>query len=447
MSPTNAEATAADRAHVFHSWSAQALISPLPIAGGKGATFWDEEGNQFLDFSSQLVNLNLGHQHPRMIEAIKAQAEKLCTVSPVFANDARSEAARLIASHAPAGLDKVFFTNGGAEAVENAIRLAKVHTGRHKVLSTYRSYHGATAGAIALTGDPRRWASEPSISGVVHFFGPYPYRSVFGSTSGAEECERALAHLEQVVTLEGPATIAAEILETVVGTNGVLDPPDGYLAGVRELCDRHGIMMISDEVMVGFGRVGEWFAVDHWGIRPDLLTFAKGVNSGYVPLGGVLISDEIAATFAERPFPGGLTYSGHPLACATAVESIRIFTDDDIPARAARLGEDVIRPALEAMAGRHPSVGEVRGLGCFFAIELVRDKSTREQLVPFNAAGADAAPMNELMAACKARGVWPFAHFNRLHVAPPLVIGEDELLRGLAAIDEALEVADGYAAT
>ena len=447
MSPTNAEATAADRAHVFHSWSAQALISPLPIAGGKGATFWDEEGNQFLDFSSQLVNLNLGHQHPRMIEAIKAQAEKLCTVSPVFANDARSEAARLIASHAPAGLDKVFFTNGGAEAVENAIRLAKVHTGRHKVLSTYRSYHGATAGAIALTGDPRRWASEPSISGVVHFFGPYPYRSVFGSTSGAEECERALAHLEQVVTLEGPATIAAVILETVVGTNGVLVPPDGYLAGVRELCDRHGIMMISDEVMVGFGRVGEWFAVDHWGIRPDLITFAKGVNSGYIPLGGVLISEEIAATFAERPFPGGLTYSGHPLACATAVESIRIFTDDDIPARSARLGEDVIRPALEAMAGRHPSVGEVRGLGCFFAIELVRDKSTREQLVPFNAAGADAAPMNELMSACKARGVWPFAHFNRLHVAPPLVIGEDELLRGLAAIDEALEVADGYAAT
>jgi taurine--2-oxoglutarate transaminase len=442
MTPTNAEATAADRAHVFHSWSAQALIAPVPVAGGSGAVFWDDDGHRYVDFSSQLVNLNLGHQHPRMVEAIKAQADRLCTVAPIFANDVRSEAARLICSHAPAGLEKVFFTNGGAEANENAIRMAKLHTGRHKVLSTYRSYHGATAAAIAATGDPRRWANEPTVAGSVHFFGPYTYRSAFGATNEAEEAERALAHLDSVVALEGPDTISAVLLETVVGTNGVLVPPDGYLAGVRELCDRHGIVLIADEVMVGFGRVGEWFAVDRWNVVPDLITFAKGVNSGYVPLGGVIISEEIAATFAERAFPGGLTYSGHPLACASAVESIHIFEDDDLVGRARRLGEEVIRPALEELAGRHPSVGEVRGLGCFFAIELVRDAATREPYVPFNASGAAAAPMNELVAACRERGVWPFAHFNRLHVAPPLVIEEDQLRSGIEAIDDALEQAD-----
>jgi taurine--2-oxoglutarate transaminase len=366
----------------------------------------------------------------------------LCTVAPIFASDVRSEAARRICSHAPSGLEKVFFTNGGAEANENAIRMAKLHTGRHKVLSTYRSYHGATAAAIAATGDPRRWANEPTVSGSVHFFGPYLYRSAFGATTEAEEAERALAHLEAVVSLEGPDTIAAVLLETVVGTNGVLVPPDGYLAGVRGLCDRHGIVLIADEVMVGFGRVGEWFAVDRWQVVPDLVTFAKGVNSGYLPLGGVIISESIAATFAERAFPGGLTYSGHPLACASAVESIRIFEDDDLVGRARRLGDEVIRPALEKVADRHPSVGEVRGLGCFFAIELVRDPHTREPLVPFNASGEVAAPMNELMTACKQRGVWPFAHFNRLHVAPPLVIEEDELRRGIDAIDDALASAD-----
>ena len=429
---------------MFHSWSAQDLISPLPIAGGDGAWFWDNEGNRFLDFASQLVNLNLGHQHPEMVAAVKAQADQLCTLAPPFANDVRTEAARLIAEHAPARLNKVFFTNGGAEANENAVRMARLHTGRQKVLAAYRSYHGATSTAITLTGEPRRWPSEPGAPGVVHFFGPYTYRSSFGAETDAEECERSLEHLSQVVQMEGPHTIAAIVLESVVGTNGVLVPPDGYLAGVRELCDRHGILLIADEVMVGFGRVGEWFAVDRWGVAPDLLSFAKGVNSGYVPLGGVLISDDVAATFGERPYPGGLTYSGHPLACATAVASIGIFERDDIVGRSRRLGEEVIGPVLSDIADRHPSVGEVRGMGCFFAIELVRDRGTREPLVPFNAAGPDAAPMVELMTACKARGVWPFAHFNRLHVAPPLVISEEDLRSGLAAIDEALAVADTY---
>ncbi len=441
---TNADSTAADLAHVFHSWSAQAQISPVPIAGGEGAWFWDHDGNRFLDFASQLVNLNLGHQHPRLVQAIKDQADRLCVVAPVFANDTRSAAAAAIVSHAPGALNKVFFTNGGAEANENAVRMARLHTGRHKVLAAYRSYHGATTTAIALTGEPRRWPSEPGATGVVHFFGPYTYRSAFHSEDDAQEAERALEHLENVVAMEGPGTIAAIFLESIVGTNGVLIPPDGYLAGVRELCDRHGIVMVCDEVMVGFGRTGKWFAVDHWGVEPDLITFAKGVNSGYVPLGGVLISDEIAATFADRPYPGGLTYSGHPLACAVALESIRVFEDDQIPERAARLGDEVIAPELAKVAARHPSVGEVRGKGCFFAIELVRDRSTREPLVAFNASGAAAAPVAEVMAAAKAAGVWPFAHFNRVLVAPRLMIDEDDLRAGIAAIDAALDVADRY---
>lgn len=450
---SNEAGTLADRAHVFHSWSAQEEIAPIPIVGGEGAWFRDAEGNRYLDFASQLVNLNLGHQHPRLVAAIKEQADRLCMVAPTFANDARSAAAAAIVRHAPGAghdgspgpLSSVFFTNGGAEAIENAVRMARLHTGRQKVLSAYRSYHGATAGAISLTGEPRRWASEPGVPGAVKFFGPYLYRSAFHATTEAEESERALEHLEAVITMEGPANIAAIVLESIVGTNGVLIPPEGYLPGVRELCDRHGIVMISDEVMVGFGRVGEWFAVDRWGVVPDLVCFAKGVNSGYVPLGGVLISDEIAATFAHRSYPGGLTYSGHPLACAVAVESIRVFEEEDIPGRARRLGEQVIGPELERIAAKHPSVGEVRGVGCFFAIELVADRATREPLVPFNASGAAAAPVAETMAACRAGGVWPFAHFNRIHVAPPLVIGEEDLLAGLAVIDEALTVADRHA--
>ncbi len=435
-----------DRAHVFHSWSAQALLNPVVLTGGEGARFWDEDGNSYLDFSSQLVNLNIGHQHPKLLAAIKDQVDKLCTVAPTFANDVRSEAARLIAELAPGDLDMVFFTNGGAEATENAIRMARGHTGRQKVLTTYRSYHGSTGGAITMTGDPRRWASEPGLPGIVKFWGPYPYRSAFHARDDAEECERALAHLADVIMVEGAHTIAAIVLETVVGTNGILVPPDGYLAGVRELCDRHGIVMIADEVMAGFGRCGEWFAVDRWGVTPDLICFAKGVNSGYVPLGGVVISREIAATFAERPYQGGLTYSGHPLACAAAVASINIFKEEGIIEHARHLGDDVIGPGLAEIAERHPSVGEVRGLGVFWAIELVRDRASREPLVPYNAAGADNQPMADLTAACKQRGLWPFVHFNRLHVVPPLVISDDEMGEGLAIIDDALTVADEHAA-
>jgi taurine---2-oxoglutarate transaminase len=435
-----------DRAHVFHSWSAQGLIDPLPIAGAEGSHIWDYSGKRYLDFSSQLVNMNIGHQHPRLVEAIQRQAAELCTVAPFFANDKRGEAARLIAEVAPGDLNRVFFTNGGAEANENAVRMARLHTGRHKVLSMYRSYHGATATAITATGDPRRWPNEPTAVGVVHFWGPYPYRSAFHAADEAQEGERALAHLRDTIVFEGPATVAAILLETVVGTNGILVPPEGYLAGVRAICDEYGIVLIADEVMAGFGRCGEWFAVDRWRVTPDLITFAKGVNSGYVPLGGVIISDPIAATFRERVFPGGLTYSGHPLACASAVASIQIFKEEGIVEYARALGEDVIGPALRDMAQRHPSVGDVRGLGVFWALELVRDRTTREPLVPYNAAGAAAAPMVELAAACRERGLWPFVHFNRIHVVPPCTIGRDDLDEGLRILDEALDVADRHAA-
>ncbi|MDG4798293.1 aspartate aminotransferase family protein [Micromonospora sp. WMMD1082] len=440
-------AYADDRAHVFHSWSAQAALKPAVITAAEGSSFTDDAGNSYLDFSSQLVYLNMGHGHPRIVAAIQEQAAKLCTVAPTFANDARSEAARLITELAPDGLNHVFFTNGGAEANEHAVRMARLTTGRHKVLATYRSYHGATNGAIALTGDPRRWASEPAIPGVVHFFGPYAYRSAFHAGDETTEGERALRHLAEVITLEGPQTIAAIVLETVVGTNGILVPPDGYLAGVRELCDRHGIMLIFDEVMSGFGRCGEWFAFDRWRVAPDLITFAKGVNSGYVPLGGVVVGDRVYETFAARAYPGGLTYSGHPLACAAAVATIGAMRDEGIIERVRELGEKVVGPRLAELADRHPSVGEVRGLGLFWAIELVRDPGSREMLVPYNAAGADAAPMAEIVTACKAGGVWPFTHFNRVHVVPPLVISTDDLLRGIDVIDDALDIADRLVST
>ncbi len=430
-----------DRAHVFHSWSAQAQISPMTITAARGSYVWDGNGNRLLDFSSQLVNTNIGHQHPRVVEAIRAQAAKLCTVAPQHVNDARSEAARLITAYTPDGLNKVFFTNGGADANEHAVRMARLHTGRYKVLSRYRSYHGGTDTAINLTGDPRRWPNDYASSGVVHFFGPFQYRSRFHADSEAQECERALDHLDEVIRMEGPSTIAAIVLETIPGTAGIMVPPPGYLQGVRELCDRYGIMYIADEVMAGFGRSGKWFSLDHFDVTPDLLTFAKGVNSGYVPLGGVAINDAIAETFAHRSYPGGLTYSGHPLATAAAVATIRAMEDEDIVGNAARIGEHVIGPALRAFAEQHPSVGDVRGAGVFWAVELVSDRDSKEPLAPY---GSSSPAMNEVLAACKSAGLLPFANFNRIHIVPPCTVSEDEANEGLAIVDRALEVADRH---
>lgn len=438
---TRDEVHALDRAHVFHSWSAQAALDPLVIAGASGSEVWDHEGTRWLDFSSQLVNTNIGHQHPRVVAAIKEQADRLCTVAPQHANDRRGEAAQRIVSLAPEGFERVFFTNGGADAIEHAVRMARLHTGRTKVLATYRSYHGGTTTAVNLTGDPRRWPNELGVTGISHFFGPFLYRSHFHATTIDEERERALAHLDEVIRFEGPGTIAAIVLETIPGTAGIMVPPPGYLQGVRELCDRYGIVMILDEVMAGFGRTGAWFALDHFDVTPDLITFAKGVNSGYVPLGGVIISEPLARSFDERVFPGGLTYSGHPLACAAAVATIDTMHDEGIVDNAARIGAEVLGPELAAMAERHPSIGEVRGLGVFWAVELVRDRATREPLAPY---GGSSPAMAATLAACKQGGLLPFANFNRIHVVPPCTITEDEARRGLAILEAALEVADGY---
>jgi taurine---2-oxoglutarate transaminase len=435
-----AQVVAADRAHVFHSWSAQAGLHPLPIAAAEGCYVWDYDGRRYLDFSSQMVNTNIGHQHPRVTAAIAAQAAKLTTIAPQYANETRNEAAARLAALAPDGMEKVFFTNGGADANENAIRLARLHTGRTKVLSFYRSYHGNTGAAITSTGDPRRWPNEFA-TGHVHFFGPYLYRSAFWATTPEQECERALQHLEQVIQLEGPPTIAAVLLESIVGTAGVLIPPPGYLAGVRALCDKYGIVYIADEVMCGFGRAGSWFAFQQHDTVPDLITFAKGSNSGYVPIGGVIISDPIAATFAERVFPGGLTYSGHPLAAASIVATIDAMAEEGIIENAAAVGAKILGPGLAELAARHPVIGEVRGTAVFWALDLVTDRATREPLAPY---GASSPAMTALVAACMSRGLMPFTNYNRLHVVPPCTISESEAKEGLSILDDALTAADAF---
>lgn len=427
------EVFATDRAHVFHSWSAQSQISPLPVAGGEGSYFWDFDGNKYLDFSGQLVFTNIGFQHPKVVKAIQNQAGLLTTVAPQHANEARGEAAKRITERAGGHFHKVFFTAGGADAVENAIRMARLHTARNKILSFYRSYHGNTAAAIASTGDPRRWPNEHAQSHV-HFFGPYAYRTQFWAKDEAEECKRALEHLESVINFEGPNTIAAILIESVVGTAGVLVPPDGYLEGVRALCDKHGIKWIADEVMVGFGRTGKWFAFQNWSAQPDLIVFAKGVNSGYVPMGGVIISDEIAATFDDRVFPGGLTCSGHPLATAAAVATIDAMSQEKMVENAASMGEKVIKPLLQELMAKHKVIGEVRGRGVFWALDLVKDRATREPLAPY---GGTSPAMGELVAACKKLGLMPFTNFNRMHVCPPCNVTEAELREGFAILDQA----------
>ncbi len=414
----------------------------MTITAAQGSYVWDGDGNRLLDFSSQLVNTNIGHQHPKVVAAIAEQAAKLCTVAPQYANSARSEAARLIAERTPGELNKVFFTNGGADAVEHAVRMARLHTGRYKVLSRYRAYHGGTDTAINLTGDPRRWPNDRGNSGTLHFNGPFLYRSSFHAETEEQESQRALEYLDKLIQMEGPTTIAAIILESIPGTAGIMVPPPGYMAGVREICDRYGIVFIADEVMAGFGRSGKWFSIEHFDVVPDLLTFAKGVNSGYVPLGGVAISPAIYETFAHRPYPGGLTYSGHPLATAAAVATINAMADEGMVENAAKIGAEVLAPGLAELAAKHRSVGEVRGAGVFWAVELVADQQTREPLAPY---GGSSPAMNAVVGACKANGLLPFANFNRIHVVPPCNVTEEEAREGLAILDSALDIADQHA--
>jgi taurine--2-oxoglutarate transaminase len=431
---------------VFHPWSVQGPRHVPTFVGGSGSHVLDAEGRRYLDFSSQLVFTNLGHQHPRIVAAVKEQADRLCTLAPGYASDVRGEAARLIVEVAPQGLGHVLFTTGGSEAIEHAVRMARLHTGRPKVLAAYRSYHGSTTTSIHLTGDPRRWASDTGAAGVVHFFGPFLYRSAFGSRTAEEECERAISHLEQVILLEGPSTIAALVLEPVAGSSGVIVPPAGYLQGVRDLCTRHGIVFIADEVLVGFGRTGAWFAVDHADVAPDLLVFAKGVNSGYVPLGGVLVGGPIHETFTRRPYPAGMTYSGHPLACAAAVGAIGAMRDEGTVPAAARLGGDILGPGLRELGEKHPSIGDVRGIGGLWTVELVSNRETREPLVPFGASGGENAPMAAFAKVCLERGLLLLVLGNRVHVAPALNVSETDAMTGLAIVDEALSVTDTFLA-
>lgn len=434
-------AYALDRSHVFHSWSAQDKIDPLVIDSGEGSYLIDADGCRYLDFSSQLVFSNIGHQHPRLVEAIKKQADRLCTLAPAHAVACRGEAAKLITDRLPEGINKVMFTNGGADAVEHAIRMARLHTGRLKVLSQFRGYHGATQQAMNISGDNRRWPNDYGAGATVRFFGPFLYRSAYHATTEEEECQRALESLENIIAFEGPDAFAAIILETIPGTAGFMPPPAGFLAGVREICDRYGIVMILDEVMVGFGRTGKWFALDHYGVTPDLVTFAKGVNSGYVPLGGVAISDAIVESFAQRPYPGGLTYSGHPLATAAAAATLKIMEDEGIVDNARHLGEDIFGPALAAMKQEHPSVGDVRGLGAFWAIELVTDRETKTPLSPY---GTVNDKMAQVLQACTEQGLLVFSNMHRIHLTPPLNLSDEEALAGLEILDRALAIADSF---
>jgi taurine--2-oxoglutarate transaminase len=429
-----AKVFAEDRAHVFHSWSAQAQISPMPIAGASGSYFWDYTGKKYLDFSSQLVFTNIGHQHRKVIEAIKKQADILATIAPQHANEARNEAAKSILSLVENKFKKVFFTNAGADGVENAIRMARLHTNKHKVLSTYRSYHGNTGSAINATGDPRRFPNEFGY-GHVHFWGPYLYRTAFWATTEEEECQRALEHLEQTIIFEGPKTIAAILIESVPGTAGVLVPPKGYLDGVRALCDKYEILWIADEVMSGFGRCGKWFGYQYSNSVPDLIVFAKGVTSGYIPLGGVVISESISKSFDERVFPGGLTYSGHPLACAAAVATIDVMRSEKMVENAATIGERMIGPALKELAKKHKSIGNVRGVGVFWGIDMVSNQSTREPLAPY---GSSSPKMNEIVATCKKNGLVPFNNFNRIHLVPPCNVSEEEAKTGVEIFSNSL---------
>lgn len=430
--------------HVFWTWSAQAKVSPLPVKTAKGVYFWDIGGKRYLDFNSMTMCVNIGHGDERVVEAMVAQARELPYAAPGMATKVRAIASRLVAQVSPGGqLTKVLFTLGGADANENAIKLARGYTGKFKVLTRYRSYHGASAGAMALTGDPRRVAWEPGLMpGVVHFLDPYRYRSTFHRTnpdiSETDFCQDYLNHLEEIIRYEGPETIAAVLIEFVTGTNGIILPPDGYLQGVRALCNRYGIVMIADEVMSGFGRTGQWFAVDHWGVVPDIMTMAKGLTSAYAPLGAVAMKPEIAAAFDERTFELGLTYTAHPVSLAAAVANINVIREDKLVEHAAAMGL-VLNRMLKDLGEAHPCVGEVRSIGLFGIIELVRDRQTKEPMTPWNGSSPE---MARLRKTCLEHGLYVYTHWHTVLIIPPLPITEAQLQEGFAVLDQALGETD-----
>jgi taurine---2-oxoglutarate transaminase len=430
--------------HSFWTWSAQAKIEPIPVKKAQGVYFWDVDGKRYLDFNSMVMCVNIGHGDEKVIKAIVDQVQELPFAGPGMATRPRAALGKLLSEITPKGLDKFLFTLGGADANENAIKLARAHSGKHKILARYRSYHGATTGAMALTGDPRRHAWEPALMpGVVHFLDPYRYRSTFHRTnpdiSEVDFCRDYLNHLEEIIHYEGPDTIAAVLLETVTGTNGILIPPDGYLQGVRELCDRYNILLIADEVMSGFGRTGKWFAVDHWSVAPDIMTMAKGLTSGYAPLGAVAMREEIARTFDEKVFQGGLTYTAHPVSLAAAAANIRVIQEEGLVERSNQMGAVLRRKLMADLGEQHPSVGEIRNIGLFGIIELVRNRDTREPLAPFNSSSPE---MNQFKKTVLANGLFLYTHWHTVLVIPPLIITEAELTEGFEVLDKALEITD-----
>jgi len=421
------------RRHTLFEWSAQALVNPIPVAHAKGIYFWTPEGKRFIDFNSQLMCVNIGHGDERVIKAINEQAASLAYANPFMATEVRARLGAKLAELTPGDIDAFFFTNGGAEANENAIRIARLFTGRHKIGARYRSYHGGTAGALTLTGDPRRWAAEPGIPGVFRI--PDFYH---GIQRGSESADEVLARTEEIIQLEGPATIAALIVEPVTGTNGILVPPDGYLQGLRAICDRYGILLIADEVMAGFGRTGTWFSIDNWQVIPDLITMAKGLTSAYVQLGAVGMQRRIADHFQKNVFYGGLTYNSHPLACAAALATIAVYEEDRLLENAQTMGA-IMRDLLDDLKTRHPSVGAVRSIGLFGIVELVRDEKTLEPMAQFNSASPEMQALGKYF---REEGLYTFVRWNTFFTNPPLCITEQELREAFAIIDRGLEITD-----
>jgi len=429
---TSEEIVALSRKHTLFEWAVQGSIDPIPVARAKGVYFWTPDGKRFIDFNSQLMSVNIGHGDERVIAAMHAQAQQLIFAGPAMATEPRARLGAKLAELTPGDIDVFFFTNAGAEANENAFKIARFVTGRQKILARYRSYHGATGGVVTATGDPRRW-SQPPYPGIIHVLDPY-----HGVQQGWDSAETSLRYLEEVIQLEGPGTIAAFILETVTGTNGILIPPDGYMQGVRALCDKYGILMIADEVMAGFGRTGEWFAINHWGVVPDLITMAKGLTSSYIPLGAVGMRRAIGDRFSDTMFPSGLTYNSHPLACATALAVIDVMIADHLVERARERGL-LLAELQQQMAAKHPSVGAIRSIGLFGVIELVRSRATREPLAPFNGTSPE---MAALAAFFRQEGLFTFVRWNYFFTNPPLTITEDELREAFAIIDRGLAITD-----
>ncbi len=432
--------TRESKQYTFFSWAVQSEVNPIPMERAEGVYFWDANGKKYLDFSSQLMNVNLGHQHPKVIQAIQDQAEALCYSHPGMATEPRARLGKLLSEVTPGNLNKTFFCLGGAEANENAIKMARMFTDRHKILAQYISYHGATHGAIAMTGDNRRWAVEPTMPGVVHVLNPYCYRCPFGWTK--DTCHReCIDHIEEVIQYEGPEEIAAIFLEGVVGSNGIIVPPDDYWPRMREICDKYGILLISDEVMSGFGRTGKWFAVNNWDVNPDMITFAKGVTSGYAPLGGVIVSDQIAEHFENNKLWCGLTYSAHPLSCAAGVAAVQAYEEDGLIDNAAKVGSYLGKCLIE-LKEDHPSVGDVRQIGLFSVIEVVKDKSTKEPSATRNAKKEELRTMDEIAAYLRDHGLFTFIKANMIFIVPPLCITQEQIDEGITIIKGALSISD-----